>query len=253
VLHCSQEFLPESNLFMLNQTSASAMVSAQLADHLAFILKATLRITGDMGTLQLFDPLSCSLRIVSQCGFDEDFLKFFNSVRQGEAACGTSLLRRRRVVVENVAKDPLFAGTAARGVLLAAGVCALQSTPLFSRFGQPLGVLSTHYRKTTRPAVEDLRAVDRLADHAVSLLERVLGLAPYYAERFHLENGPSNPYSIFCRIADTVSFVESTDSRQKALRRLRALSLAQRSEFVLFHQMHIIAASERGIVRLRHS
>jgi hypothetical protein len=239
---------------MLSQISPSAMVSAQLEAHLAFILKATLRITGDMGTLQLFDPLSHSLRIVSQCGFDDNFLKFFNSTQQGEAACGMSVLRRKRIIVEDVAKDPIFAGTAAGAVLLAAGVRGVQSTPLFSRFGQPLGVLSTHYRKPTRPSVEELRVIDRLADHAVSFLERILGLAPYFPESLPLENGPPrNSYSIFCRVEDSVSFVESTDTRQKALRRLRALSLAQRSEFVLFHQMHVIADSQRGVVQLRHA
>jgi hypothetical protein len=60
-----------------------------------------------------------------------------------------------------------------------------------------------------------------------------------------------NSYSIFCRIADYVSFVESTDTCQKALQRLRALSLEQSSEFVLFYKLHVIAACQRGVVQLR--
>jgi hypothetical protein len=239
---------------MLSQISPSAMVSRQLEDCLAFILKATLKITGDMANLQLFDPLNSSLKIVSQCGFDEDFLNFFNSVQAGEAACGMSLLRRERVVVEDIAKDRIFAGTAAGAVVLAAGVRAVQSTPLFSRSGQPLGVLSSHYRKPGRPSVEDLRAIDRLAGCAVSLLEPALGLAPNHPENLHFKNDSlRNSYSIFCRIANSASFVESTDTCQKGLQRLRALSLEQPSEFVLFHQLRVIAASQHGVVQLRHS
>ena len=57
-----------------------------------------------------------------------------------------------RIIIEDVSASPVFAGTRALEMLLAAGVGADQSTPLFSRSGHLVGMLSTHYRTPRRPA-----------------------------------------------------------------------------------------------------
>src|SRR5678816_1899830 len=49
---------------------------------------------------------------------------------------------------------------------------AMQSTPLLSRQGQVLGMLSTHWRRVTHPGAEDLRKMDVLASLAADLLQR---------------------------------------------------------------------------------
>jgi GAF domain-containing protein len=74
------------------------------------------------------------------------------------AACGTAMQNGERVIVEDVANDPIFKGTPACEVMLKAGVLAVQSTPLRGRSGQPLGMFSIHYRSSRRPDSRDLLA-----------------------------------------------------------------------------------------------
>jgi PAS domain S-box-containing protein len=141
---------------------------AQLLDE---IVAAGTEITGaDMGNIQLFQH--GVLQIVAQRGFAAPFLEFFNRVSHGSAACGTALERRERVIVEDVHQSPLFIGTPALAVMLAAGAIAVQSTPLISRAGTLLGMFSTHYRTPRRPGDRELRMLDLLARQAADLIER---------------------------------------------------------------------------------
>src|SRR5262249_32730575 len=117
-------------------------------------------------------PGENALRIVASRGFERPFLEYFNAVHKGEAACGTAMQRGERVVIEDVTTSPIFVGTPALDVLLAAGVCAVQTTPLVSRSGRLVGMLSTHHRQPFRPADRDLRVIDLLARQAADYIER---------------------------------------------------------------------------------
>src|SRR5262249_19226298 len=116
----------------------------------------------DMGNIQLFKPALGGLKIEVQRGFKQTFLDFFDEVHEGQAACGTALKAGERIVVEDVTKSPIFLGTSALEVLLAAGARAVQSTPLIS-LGHTLGMFSTHYREPHRPLDRELYVLDQLA------------------------------------------------------------------------------------------
>jgi PAS domain S-box-containing protein len=137
------------------------------------IVDAAIAISGaDFGNIQLLDAGSADLRIVAQRGFPDWWLAFWNSVSEGHGVCGTALERRERVIVEDVERSPIFVGTPALEVQLRAGVRAVQSTPLVSRSGKPLGMFSTHWRKPGRPDERSLRLLDLLARHTADIAER---------------------------------------------------------------------------------
>src|SRR5581483_9841201 len=56
--------------------------------------------------------------------------------------------------------------------MMEAGLRAVQSTPLLSRSGQMLGVLSTYCRTPCQPSDRDLRLLDILARLTADLIER---------------------------------------------------------------------------------
>jgi GAF domain-containing protein len=89
-----------------------------------------------------------------QRGFRQDFLDHFATVRDDGAACGRAMNQRERVVIENVETDPEFAPH--RRIGASAGYRAVQSTPLFNRRGQPLGMVPTHFRQPHRPSERKL-------------------------------------------------------------------------------------------------
>jgi signal transduction histidine kinase/ActR/RegA family two-component response regulator len=163
-----------AGLTLLAELSTRLVQKGELHGALAEILDTAVRITGaDMGTIQLGDVRTGHLEIAVQRGFEAEFLHFFATVHEHGAACGTAMATAQRVIVEDVAQHPIFAGTDAQGVLLRAGVRAVQSTPLWGRPGELLGMLSTYYRRPHRPDERDLQLLDVLSRLAADYIERV--------------------------------------------------------------------------------
>ena len=157
----------------MQQLSTRLVGTNELHILLGDILEAAIEITrAHKGNIQFFE--GGVLRIVQQHGFEAPFLDFFNSVAHSTAACETAMQRGERVIVEDIASSPIFSGTPALDVMLAAGVRAVQSTPLISRSGRLVGMLSTHYSTPQTPAERDLRMLDLLARQAADCIERHL-------------------------------------------------------------------------------
>jgi hypothetical protein len=124
----------------------------------------------DMGNVQL--KHTDGLHIVAHRGFEEPFLQFFDRVNNATCACGTAIEAGMRIVVRDVAVDQIFVGTEAAKVLEAAGVRAVQSTPLIASSGVVLGMLSTHFSRPHAPGEADLQEIDLIAHRAAFWLEQ---------------------------------------------------------------------------------
>jgi GAF domain-containing protein len=123
----------------------------------------------DRGVLQLAAPEG--LRIVAYKGFRQPFLDYFALVNDDVSACGRALKQRKRVIIADIAADPVFAGTPDAGVLAEARVRAVQSTPLLDSWEEPLGVLSTHCAEPRLPNERELDVIDHIARRAAFWLE----------------------------------------------------------------------------------
>ncbi len=172
-------------LTTMQQLSTRMVQADNFPQLLNEIVEAGMRITdSDRGVIQLVED--GVLTIVSQRGFEQAFLDYFDRTSNRDAACGLALERKERVIVEDVAASPIFQGTEGREVMLAAGVRAVQSTPLTSHSGEVLGVFSTHYDRPVVPGDRHLRLLDVLARQAADLIERKRAEAALLAseERF---------------------------------------------------------------------
>ncbi|HEY1270245.1 MAG TPA: GAF domain-containing protein [Candidatus Binatia bacterium] len=139
------------------------------------VLDAAIALTkADMGNIQLLNPAAHALAIEAQRELPPFFLDYFAYVRGGASACGAALEKRARVIVEDVARSPIFAGVESRHVVLAAGAAAVQSTPLVASSGRFLGVLSTHYRRPQRPGEDCLTLLDAVARRTADVLDKAL-------------------------------------------------------------------------------
>ena len=79
----------------------------------------------------------------------------------------------KRAIASDVETSDFLAGTGGMTALLDAGIHAAQSTPLYSRSGRLLGMISSHWNKPHKPAERDLRLLDILARQAADLIERM--------------------------------------------------------------------------------
>jgi PAS domain S-box-containing protein len=154
----------------LHEWSTRLMASAELQPLLVEILDATIELqNADFGNVQLYNPQNRTLQIVAQHGFKPEFMDQFREVRDDSATCCRALRSGSRVIVEDVQTDEAFKPHLQ--IAAAAGFRAVQSTPLFSRSGQPLGVISTHFRSPRRPSERELRLTDLYARQAAELVE----------------------------------------------------------------------------------
>jgi PAS domain S-box-containing protein len=162
----------EAQFRQLHEVSAQLVGPEALPTLLHAVLDASIGITGaEKGTLQLHDEATGTLRIVAHWGFEQPFLEHFGVVHEGPAVCGEAVRKRERMVVEDVGESPIFVGTPTMAVMRAAGVRAVQSTPITSREGRLLGVFSNHWTRPHRPDARVLRTLDLLARQAADLIE----------------------------------------------------------------------------------
>ena len=159
--------------YRIHEISSRLLGKSSVNDALNEILDAAIEVTeADLGNIQLVDQ--GILRIVAHRGCRAEFLNFFREVSHDTtAACGAALVRRSRVIIEDVGSSELFRGTPAGEVLLRAGIRAVQSTPLIGSSGKVYGMLSTHFRRPCRPGQRALRYLDLLASEAGRVLERL--------------------------------------------------------------------------------
>jgi two-component sensor histidine kinase len=145
---------------------------SSLVDAAATLMRA------DFATMQMLHPdrgENGELQMLAHRGFDPEAIKFWEWVRADSGCtCGFALKTGQRGIATDVATCDFMAGTPDRDALLQAGVQAAQSTPLVSRSGRLLGMISTHWREPHTPSESDLRRFDILARMAADLIERTL-------------------------------------------------------------------------------
>jgi signal transduction histidine kinase len=134
------------------------------------VLAAALTVHGtDLGLLSLCDPERQELKLHVSQGFDDTFLTQVMSAPPDGGACRTCYERQRRVVVEDVELDPISASY--RQAARMAGFRAVHSTPLMTRNGTIIGVLSVHFRQPHRPSERETRLIDLYAQMAADAIE----------------------------------------------------------------------------------
>jgi PAS domain-containing protein len=112
------------------------------------VVDAAVSIVGaDMASIQLRDPTSGELKLAAQRGFGPEFVDHFASSRPDAESSDREALR-------------------------AAGVLAIQTTPLGSRSGKVVGLLSTHFRRVHQLPSHSLKLLELLALQCADAIER---------------------------------------------------------------------------------
>jgi PAS domain S-box-containing protein len=129
---------------------------------------AAIQGTG-MGLLLVLSPTEDELVVGASLGFDAEALAAFPAIRPGQGGFAACLEQEGRVIIENAAADPCMAGFLE--VFRRLGIKAIHSTPLTTRSGKALGVLSTQFTGPHRPSEQELSLVDLCARQAVDFFE----------------------------------------------------------------------------------
>jgi len=137
------------------------------------IMAAAIALTqADAGTVQSLDAATQDLVLLTTQGFERTMTDCFCRMNaSANTPCGIALKTGKRSFVDFDApesEDP----DGSRRILVEAGYLCGQSTPLITRAGKIIGMVSTHWREHHRPSERQLRFLDLLARQAADLIEQ---------------------------------------------------------------------------------
>ncbi|MGB7188884.1 MAG: MEDS domain-containing protein [Acidobacteriaceae bacterium] len=165
----------------LRLQSISAAISGEQDSKILYdkvLDSAVALMRSDFGILQMLYPERGSageLRLLASRGLTPEATANWEWVRPDtRSTCGASLTARKRVVVPDIAQCAWIDGSEEQSLLLQADIRAAQSTPLVSRTGKLLGIITTHWRSPHQPSERDFRHLDIVARQAADLIERKL-------------------------------------------------------------------------------
>jgi PAS domain S-box-containing protein len=138
------------------------------------ILDAAVAIMrSDFASMQMFYPERGDLKLLAYRGFNPTAANFWEWVRpRSGSTCGVALATGTRSIVPDIELCDFMADSDDLETFRQTGIRAVQSTPLVSRAGQLMGMISTHWRSPHQPSERDLRLFDVLARQAADLIER---------------------------------------------------------------------------------
>ena len=133
-------------------------------------------VHSDFASIQTYYPergTGGELLLLGYRGFNEDAAKEWAWVTpSANTSCAEAMRTRQRVIVPDVRNCDFMAGSDEQKRYINAGIFSAQSTPLISRSGALLGMVSTHWREAHHFNASELRTLDVLARFAADLIER---------------------------------------------------------------------------------
>ena len=173
-----RELAMEVEDFKLLQQISNALVQQgtvrDLYEKIADAAMAIMR--SEFASMQMLYPErgECGeLLLLAYRGFTSEAARFWEWVpAYSGSTCAVALRTSSRVIAPDVETCDFMAGTEDLRVYRQTRIRAVQSTPLHSRTGQIVGMISTHWREPRMPSERDLRIFDVLARQAADLIER---------------------------------------------------------------------------------
>ncbi|TNC48701.1 GAF domain-containing protein [Rubellimicrobium rubrum] len=142
------------------------------------ILTAAAGLMGsECASLQMMDATG-DLQLLAHLGYNPRSVEYWQTVdASSESTCGIALTTGQRVIVPDVENSGLAADSGDLQSYRWTGMRAVQTTPLLSRSGKPLGMLSTHWKRPHTPSERDFKLFDVLARQAADAIERTTAQA----------------------------------------------------------------------------
>jgi GAF domain-containing protein len=149
-------------------------------------------------SMQMFDSDRGELRLLAYKGFSPSAAADWEWVGpRSSTSCAVALRTCERTIVSDVETCDFMAGTADLATYRGLGIRAMQTTPLTSRGGGLIGMISTHWRKPHEPGGRESRLLDVLARQAADLIERTQAGALLREREARLSASSTMPASVW--------------------------------------------------------
>jgi signal transduction histidine kinase len=184
-----------SDIDLLHRISIELIAEQDRVELYRKIVDAAVTITGSQyGTMQLLCPQGDpsghggELQLLAHRHLPPEALKFWEWVSpSAHSSCTMALKFGQRAIIPDFEEWPDIAGTEDLLAFRRTNIRSAQTTPLLSRSGKLLGMISTHWDRPHQPSERDLRLLDILARQAADLLERTIAEEALRAREQELE------------------------------------------------------------------
>lgn len=226
---------------------------------LPVILDGTLRAAAeieqtDRGLILLWDTEKKGLQVGARLGFDDDYVSWIESAPLVASASGVCYRDKQRHIIEDVENDDALPSI--REVARRFGIRAVHSTPLISRSGEIIGVISLHFRQPRDQSQRVNRLIDLCARQAVDFIEHArvheqLQVSNRYKDEFlaTLAHELRNPLA---PVSNALSLLRLCDDLSPPVIELRDIMDRQVSQIVrLVDDILEVSRIDRGKLELR--
>ena len=137
------------------------------------ILQVAMKLmSSDFASIQVYDPLNEQLLLLGNKNFHPHSEKFWQTVNVSSGTpCGEALKTRQRIIITDIENNAITTSDAEElKSYRLTGIRSVQSTPLLSREGDLIGMVSTHWKKVHEPSLRDLNLIDVLARQAADII-----------------------------------------------------------------------------------
>ncbi|MCX5744484.1 MAG: GAF domain-containing protein, partial [Proteobacteria bacterium] len=144
----------------------------ELAAKLVEILAAAAELHATTcGLLSVQHPATGALEVAASLNFPREALEIVREITPSPTAtaCGSAFAHAERTIVEDTETDPRFVGY--RRIARKVGFRSVHSTPIYTRQGALLGVISLHNPNPGRPSTLQIQLSDLCALHAADAIE----------------------------------------------------------------------------------
>ncbi|MGF7148142.1 signal transduction histidine kinase/CheY-like chemotaxis protein [Sphingomonas zeicaulis] len=171
-----------SDIDLLHRISVALINEQDRVELYRKIVDAAVTITGSQfGTMQLLCPADDpsghggELQLLAQHGLSPAAIGFWQWVSPAAySSCTLALKFGQRAIIPDFEAWSDIAATPDLDAFREAGIRSAQTTPLLSRSGKLLGMISTHWSMPHQPSERDLRMLDIVARQAADILERTV-------------------------------------------------------------------------------
>ncbi len=153
-------------------------IIATHTDALEETLEAMIRVVethspGMLGSVLLLDETGSRIAHVAAPSLPPDYTAAIDGAEIGpcHGSCGTAAYRGERVIVEDIASDPLWENY--RQLALPHDLRACWSEPVRDRDGKVLGTFAMYYRTPRAPQSQEIRIIEAAARMAALAIEHV--------------------------------------------------------------------------------
>lgn len=158
----------------LNDASSRLWRARDLASGLDEVLSAAIELLGaDRGVIQVYDAERGVIRIAAVRGYDEALVAAFEETRIDDYPVLAEAIRNgETLAISDILNDPRFVDPQYPQVAGVLGFRAAQFSPLVSRDGTVLGVLSTQFSQPHDLSEQDFQRLALFVRQATDFLER---------------------------------------------------------------------------------